>query len=734
MPERKRDHRGRFTGERTPAEEKKKKFLELAMQRFKQAEDAEARWRRDALEAFNFYIGEQWPVDIKAQRDRDRRPCLTINRLKTFKRLICNEMRQQRPAIQINPVGDGASTETAQIEQGMIRHIEVNSDAEVSYDIADENMVIGGLGWLELSTRFRPGKTMQQEIHIGAATNPFMHYGDPTTIESDKSDSQFHFKIRDYTRAEFEKEFPNTEAASLDDFSSVGDNAKDWLMKDAVRVAEYWYMEYQDSVLYQLADGSIVEEEPEGGDEDNPTVSKRNWQKPVCMWCKITAVDIIDGNEDNTAGRETVWDSIPNVPVIGEERDINGKRYIVGMVHDAIDPQRQFNYWETACTEKIALANKAQWKAYAEVLEGFENEWASSNRENKAVLRAKAVMKGEELLPLPERIDAEAAIEAMAQMRQSGAANIEAVTGINDAMIGRVRPDESGKAVLARQKQGDVSNLNYSDNSARAKRRVGRLILPAIPKVYDVPTIMRIVNPDGTTQHVVTHVGAGQKDDATALLKQNPAIAKMFDLSVGTYDVTVSVGPSYQTKRQEAVASIMALLQAAPQVLSLVGDLLVGNMDWNQAPEISKRLKLWVMQQNPWLQTEEGDTPQIQAQKAQAQLAALQQVHGQVVDALQQAQNIISAKQVEQQGKMGIEKMRIDADVLLAKMKTLGPILVAEINTKAQDKTVRDQIDADVASELRGMAHELAMASVVPAAQVSAQAAAQPQNGSQPQQ
>jgi len=330
-------------------------------------------------------------------------------------------------------------------------------------------------------------------------------------------------------------------------------------------------------------------------------------------------------------------------------------------------------------------------------------------------------------------------------MRQSGAANIEAVTGINDAVIGRVRPDESGKAVLARQKQGDVSNLNYSDNSARAKRRVGRLILAAIPKVYDTPTIMRIINPDGTAQHLVTHHGADQKDAATLLMKQNPAVKKMFDLSVGTYDVTVSVGPSYQTKRQEAVASIMALIQATPEILSLVGDLLVGNMDWSGAPEIAKRLKLWVMQQNPWMQSEEGDTPQAQAQKATAQLAALQQVHGQVVDALQQAQNIISSKQVEAAAKQNIEKMRIDADILLGRMRALTPIIVAEINTKAQDEGIRSQIDADLATELRSQAHEFSMGAVdnqhekdmaasAQAAQLVA-AASQPANGNgtQPQ-
>lgn len=753
MPDRKRDHRGRFIGEKSPEQAAKEKFLALALERFKVASDAEARWRREALEDFNFCeLSEQWPVDIQTQRDRDRRPCLTINRIKTFKRLVCNEMRQQRAAIQVNPVGDGATVETAEMEQGLIRHIEVLSDAEVSYDTTDEHMVIGGLGWLELSTYYRPGKTMQQEIHIGHAENPFLHYADPSadpmSTDPEKHREEWHFKIHDYTRAEFEALYPDAAASSLDDFSSIGDNAKEWMNKDTVRVAEYWYLDYEDSKLYQLPDGSVAEELPEGVTEEDDDVTSRPYRKPTCKWAKITAVDIIEGSKDGTEGRETVWDAIPNVPVIGGLVSINGKRIFYGMVRDSKDPQRQFNYWETAATELIALAPKAQWVGYAEVIEGHEEEWKNQNRVNYSILTGKAKVVDGQLLPLPVRSQSEPPIQAMAAMRQSGAANLEAVTGVNDAVLGRVRADESGKAVLARQKQGDISNLNYSDNSARAKRRVGRLLLPAIPKVYDVPTIMRIINPDGTTQHVVTHVGEDQKQDAQTLLAQNPALKNMLDLSVGTYDVTVSSGPNYQTKRQEAVASIMALIEAAPEVIPLIGDLLVGNMDWHQAPEIAKRLKLWVMQQNPFLAQEEGDAPEMVAQKAQAQLAALQQVHGQVVQALQNAQNIIQSKMVEQKGRESIEKMKIDADILLGKWKMLMPAIVAEINTKAQDAGARREIDADLIKQIRDQVHEATMSamghqqSLEQADQATqnqlAVAAAQPQpansNGNQPSQ
>jgi hypothetical protein len=695
-----RHENGRFKKEQDPEELEREEFLQLALERFKLAEAAEARWRRDALEDFEFYIGEQWPQDIKTQRDRDRRPCLTINRLKPSKRIITNEYRQQRPAIQVNPVGDGATVETAEIEQGIVRHIEVGSDAEVHYDTTFDHMVIGGLGWLELSTAYQAGRTLDQELQIRAARNPFMHYADPGATEIDYSDAGWHFKIHDYSREEFEEEFPDAIAASLDDFSSVGDNAADWLQKDAVRVAEYWHLEYEDAKLYELEDGSIVETVPEGLSSRR----ERKYKKPVVWKAKITAVDILEDVK-------TVFDSIPNVPMIAEDLDVNGRRYIAGMVRDAKDPQRQFNYWETAITEAIALAPKSPFKAYKEVIEGNEAKWQAANRGSaEGVLTGKAVVKEGQLLPLPQRESPDVPIQGLAAMRQSAAANLEAVTGLNDATLGRMRPDESGKAVLARQKQGDISNLNYSDNAARALRRVGRLLLAAIPKVYDVPQIMRIIKPDGTADHVITHHGDDQIEYAQQLQAQNPAIKNVFDLSVGRYDVTISVGPSYQTKRQEAVASIMALIQAAPNVISIVGDLLVGNMDWNNAPEIAKRLKKMLP---PQLQDENGaGSPEQLLQQTQQQLVALQQVHQQVMGAFQQAMQLIQTKKIEQAGKFSIEKLKQDAATAMAYFDRVTKLEVANITAKSQDAAARAAADADMRKALHDSAHELAMVTV----------------------
>src|SRR6185437_10862087 len=197
----------------------------------------------------------------------------------------------------------------------------------------------------------------------------------------------------------------------------------------------------------------------------------------------------------------------------------------------------------------------------------------------------------------------------------------------------------------------------------------------AIPKVYTAPKIQRIINPDSSVKQVGIY--NSKNDDETeafaAIAQMDPEIKKIYDIGVGDYDVTVSVGPSYQTKRQEATATGMELLQTDPQLLPIIGDLVVGEMDIPNAREIAKRMKAMLP---PQLQ--ESDDPDSQ----QAQLVAQ---HGQLVQQvhllsqnLQQATDIIKTKQVEQQGKMSIAQMQATADARLQQMKLEAQIVIAQ--------------------------------------------------------
>ena len=291
-------------------------------------------------------------------------------------------------------------------------------------------------------------------------------------------------------------------------------------------------------------------------------------------------------------------------------------------------------------------------------------------------------------MPAPQRNVSEPPIQAMALMIRQADNDLKAITGIYDASLGQQGPEQSGKAVLLRQKQSDIANLNYTDNLARSIRHTGRCLLSMIPQVYDVPTVRRIIDTEEKPQMVAAYNSQTQSEPEPDELAEM-GVSKVFDLGVGRYDVTVSVGPSYQSKRQEAVASQMALISNYPQIMPIAGDLLVRNMDIPGAAKIADRLQKMLP---PQLQEQTGD-PAMQLQQIQGHAAQLAQQNQVLVQALQHSQQIISQKLIENQSKENVQL--IDA---------MTKINVAKI-TASKD---RDTAQADRELEMLGMAHDAA--------------------------
>lgn len=644
-------------------------FIDKAMRQFKLASDAESEMRREALDDWNFRIGKQWPKDVESQRQIDGRPCLTMNRAPQFLKQVTNEQRQQRPAIQVNPVGDDSDTETAKILQGIIRHIEVNSGAERCYEEAGEQMATGGFGYFEVNTKVVDDDTNEQEIIVKRIQNPFMVYFDPSCQEPDKSDAMYAFKVFDLPIDKYRSLYPDSDMATMsgNDLVSIGDMQPEWASKDTIRVAEYWRAEGEGN-------------------------------KRKVYFSVINAIEKLS---------ETEWPSkyIGIVPVMGDDLDVNGKRYVAGLIRNYKDPQRMYNYWISAATETIALAPKSPFIIAEGQIENREVEWAQSNRRNTAVLQYKPQSIAGAQVPPPQRQTAEPPIAAMVQMTQQADRDMKATTGIYDASLGERGPEESAKAILARQKQSDVANLNFSDNIARSIEYAGKIILDLIPKIYDVPRIQRIIHPDKTIAKVGIYnsKAGGSPDDLKAQMEKQ-GIQKIYDIGVGRYDVTISVGPSYETKRQEAVSSITALVNSFPSMFPIVGDLLIENMDWPNSREVADRLKKMLP---PQLQ--QGDDAASQAGQLQTQLQQLTQQHQQLTDALNQAQQVIDTKQVEMQSKAQIEQMKIQGNLELEKMKIEAQIAIAEIETKAQAINERIEFVNDLYSKLHDNAHEIGM-------------------------
>jgi Phage P22-like portal protein len=616
------------------------KLLQHARERFKVASEAEESIRRESLEDLRFRAGEQWPENIKIERQNSGRPCLTINRIPQFLRQVTNEIRQNRPSIQVNPVDDMADPETAEILQGIMRHIEVTSDADVAYDTAAEHAATFGFGYIRVITDYVDERSFDQEIKIERIRNPFSIYFDPECQKTDYSDARYAFVVQDIERDEFKKLYPESELSGMPDLHSVGDQAPGWITGKSVRIAEYWHIDYAEQELAMLEDGSVMpaDQVPEG----MQVLRTRTVQVPTVYWCKINGLEVLEKRE--WPGK---W--IPIIPVLGDEVIVNGDRQLFGVVRFARDPQRMYNYWATAETEMIALAPKAPFIGAAGQFEGFERQWQSANTRNFPYLEYKPISHAGVAIGAPQRQVYEPPIQAISHARMQANDDLKATTGIYDASLGARSNEQSGRAILARQREGDVANFHYADNLARSIKHLGRIVLDLIPQIYDAPRVMRIIGTED--QERVVQINTPTLDKG---------VERIYDLSVGQYDVTVSVGPSFSTKRQEAVDSMMQLSQAYPPLMQVAGDLLVKNMDWPGAAEIAERLKKLLP---PNLQEGEENEQQVPPE-VQAQMAQMAQQNEQLSQALNQATDDIRTKRMELESRERIEAMKAQTELV----------------------------------------------------------------------
>lgn len=653
------------------------KILDEAKARFKLAEEAEADNRRLALEDLEFAAGKQWDDRIRSDREQDGRPCLVINKIPQFIQQVTNDQRQNRPSIKVHPVDDNGDPETAKVLQELIRHIEYNSNAEVAFDTAFEFAVKGGFGYYRIVTEYASPISFEQEILIKRIPNPFMVYFDPSSQEPDGSDANFAFVSELLTEDEYKAKYPNSKLSNKDEWQSVGDQAPSWMPDQSARVVEYFYKEHREEKIYLLNTGETIKESelPEMLPEGIEIVKERTAQVPTICWVKMNACEILE---------KTEWPGayIPIVPVLGSELNINGKRTLAGIIRHAKDSARMYNVWASAEAEAIALAPRAPFIAAEGQLEGYENEWANANRKNFSVLTYKPTdVKGNPVGP-PQRHAFEPAVQAITQARMLASDDLKATTGIYDAALGAKSNETSGIAIQRRNVQAQTSNYHFIDNLTRSLRHTGRILIDLIPKIYDSARVVRIIGEDGS-QRVV------KVNDPNFI---EPGKEKPYMLDVGKYDVTVDVGPSFQTKRQEAVASMLEMTRSVPQIMQIAGDLLVKNMDWPGATDIAERLKKTLppnLVDDPESKTQ-PIPPQIQAQMQQ-----MNQMVEQLTQKLHEQTDIVENKRLELESRERIEmkKLEVQLEIERAKLdaKDSLALLNAEIGSIEQRLNLLNQ-------------------------------------------
>ncbi len=675
--------------------ERHRKILARARKRFEQCISAEADNRKAALDDLKYKASEgQWPADVIAQRNFDKRPTLTINKLPTFVNQIVNDQRMNRPAININPVGDKSDPEVAKMYRGLIRAIERDSAADIAYDTGFESAVSMGWGYWLVALEYEKPDSFNQVLVLKRVRNPFTIYLDPRCKEPDGSDAGFGFETEMMPRKDFEDEFPDADPVAWDP-AGVGEEYKEWTTKDEVRIARYFEIKTEKRKLVRLENGHEGWEDELSEEGKKYEIIDERWaDESKVMIYKITAKEVLE---------ETEWPGrwIPIVRIVGNEIDIQGKVRLSGLIRNAKSPQMLYNFHRTLSVELASLQPKAPWIMEEGQVEGHEQTWKVANQATLPYLLYRGTSIGGKVAPPPQRQPFQGAPAAVLEEVKAAAQDFMAVTGLRfDATLGERVYDESGRAMRELRQRGDLGSFHYIDNLARSLRHTGEILVDLIPKVYEEQRMITILREDDGEEQVRIDPNA-PKPFTEGKHPQTGKTLKIFNPTYGRYGVTVTIGPSYATKRVESAESMMdfvrALAPAAPQMASGVADLIAKNMDWPGAEEMATRLAKMLP---PNLLTPEMKDvpPQVQALIGQLQ----QQLQAAAMEKTQLVQALTEQKSDRAQRQDDIDKS--------FEAKLLGIVATFEAKMAAtqqkNDQAMMDRVGQPI-TELAGKVQEL---------------------------
>lgn len=578
------------------------KIVSEAKKRFGRCEEWESHARNLFVEDMKFAHADsdnmyQWPNQLLTSRELQQRPTLTVNKTRIHCLQIINDAKQNKPGVVVHPTTNEASFEAAQVFEDVIRHIEYRSRAPQAYDKALENAVYGGIGASRVITDYVSAdgtgtNGFDQELLIKGIPDPLTVYFDPDAKEADKSDGEFSFVYDDMPRDKFDREHPDFKDAVSS--SSLG-SFDAWVGKDHVRVAEYWRKVHKRKKIVSVINPETGERVSRDKDDVQPSILRELKKNPDSDYRERDS-DVVTVECYKIAGNEIIerytWAGkyIPIVPCIGEETVIDGQMDRKGHVRYLKDPQRMYNYNTSAEVEMGALQTKTPWTGPAAAFEGYEGYYEAANVQNVAFLPYKHRDDDGNDIPPPKRVDPPQLSIAFMKGMEVAQNEMMMASGQFQSQMGENENAKSGKAIDARQRQGDNATYHFVDNQAIMVRQIGRILVDMIPKIYDTKRLLRIRGEDGMERNIVIDPQAQE-----AVQKQEDAAKRkvqiIFNPNVGEYSVEADIGPSYATKRQEAWNAIVQILSQNKELIPIVGDLLFQNADFPGADEIARRLR-----------------------------------------------------------------------------------------------------------------------------------------------
>lgn len=647
-------------------------ILELALERFKEANDAEREDFESCKVAQEFIAGKHWPDTLRAEREASSRPCLTIDHLNQFVRHVVNSgLLRERDVKVLSMDGDG-DDEVADILAGIIRQVTQSSTAKVAYETGLRHGVSNGFGYWRVIVQGITGAPGQFEIAIKKIKEPRMVLFDPFCDYPDGRDAQYCFVFKKLARREFDKQYPD-----------AGE-------------CQSWHSVHEGSILPNMAKGSMVIAEYYYYDDDGAL----RWA--ICTPDKILDEDLHHGSV------------IPIIRVVGEEFELDGKCRKRGMINQSsMDAQRAYDYACSSFIENVALAPLAPWIVAEGQIDQYKTEWAEAHRVPRPYLRYKPTTQQGQPVPPPQRAQPAGIPEGWQGMMQNLIQDTQMIMGVAQPNVlgtGGI-PVQSGIGVQAQQEPGDVNTFHYIDHWISSIEQTGRVILAMIPHVYTTEQVVKIVGADGKLETARLNPNLPQpvlQELGKTMMGVEKVLSKSYNHMIGRYDSVISTGPSSAARKSEAHEFMKAMVYADPSVMQKAGDLIAKTSGVSGADELAKRLRAFLppgvaeddeavviqqlqqfAQQNQILQQQVQEMEKIilaEREKAQSELIkADMKRQGDVAKVAHEWQMKLMEKDMSHEGALQLAEIKAHVDLVKNERDNIVKLVLGQLQNDQQE-------------------------------------------------
>ena len=538
----------------------------------------------------NFCLRDQWTALERSEFNRLFKPAMTFNKLYDAIKKIAGEQRKNKPDLIVRSLTGHASQEQINLRADLVRTISYQSQNDLVYQTAFRSALLRGWGAIQLSIDYESPTSFNQIIKFLEINDPTRCSWDPTATKPHKGDGNFCARTYVLTKEEFAATFPYindpqsyTDPRTLLDFQ--------WETRDTIVVCDYYVKEWFSTLAYKLSNGmSVSKEKWEAMQDafkvqkelakDSPVVgemllkeiphivSKRQTQDYKIMHYRLIKDRIIEFVE---------WPSkfLPIIFVDGDSYYIEAQQYTRSFIHEARDAQKFINYVGSEIAAEIKNRRREQWLGTPDNIIGYEQLWRNPETQNGVLLAKPDPKTGQ----LPTKLPAWELSQGLLLQYQRGTEDIKEILGFYDASKGAPSNEQSGVAIANRQIASSMSEYVYRDNLNQAIEQCGRVVLDLLPVVYgEDERHVVIAKSDGKTQSFIINE---RLEDGTI---RN-------SLEAGDYDIEIDTGPSFAVQKAAALQLFLGLVQANPQIFPLVADLIAGNLDLINMPQVKARLE-----------------------------------------------------------------------------------------------------------------------------------------------